>query len=423
MKINRQIPNGIDKSELKISIDLIKKSFSNKWLSKKQEHPLRELWKRKDFLATSELYVIGKGIKKLLDNDEIEWLNNFIKEIKKHKDIRQIQAICYELFIYTMIQNKVKLSKPNQQSFDLTILRRFQNVRVSIKRLTTSDIFTELSEQFEECKKNFIENLNKNYKNGYQIILMFNNYEEYSLQKCKHFIEELLFKEYDLIGKNFSCFIKKMKCEQKDWFISNKEKSFLLNLVIKMNEKEQKRFINLFKKAVRNLNQMEPDKNNINMLVIGLPEYVSLDLVESWINKEFNKGNYSRLSAVLLTRYLPVQNIKDNTTHLNLEFRFIYNKKAKFMLNYKDELFKFELPIGTISQEETVKEFVSVNKQVLELKDYYSFQDGCLICEPIIFNKELKYEFNYKQNFIEKIIVNNSVITPIIPIKDKLLCL
>ncbi len=430
-KINRQIPQDLDKLKVLEAIRILEKKFGKKWLTKNKKHPLRELWKRKDFLSTSELYVIGLGLKKLLENNEREWLENFVKEVKKLKNIRQLKALCYELFIYTLIENKTRLSKPKQPAFDLTIFTKTQDIRVSIKRLTESDIFIKLKDEFRKCEEYFIQLLNEYDENGYQIILRFDEYKRFSLQKCKGLIQEGLLKKQNLVSKDQSLFIKRIKCKNGS-ILSSKKRSYLINLIIKKNKKEEERFFNLFKGAIknlkkgaiRNLKQIESNKNNINMIIIGLPEYISFDVATNWIQNEFNKGIYSSISGVLLTRYLPIHDIKKNTNHLNLEFKFIYNNEAKYKLS-KNNLIRLTLPIGTISQGEIITySLISENSEItFKSNDYYLFQNGYQLCELLTPNN--KYDFHYKPDFVEEILImeKHFSIKPIFPKENKGICL
>ena len=221
--VNRQIPNDFNNTSFINTIKIIEELFGKKWLNKnKQNHPLKQLWQRQDFLASNELYVIGLGLNKALQHKEKKWIDNFVKEIKQHKDIRQIQAICYELFIYTLFQNNVKLAKPNQQSFDLILIKNTQKINISVKRLTESDRANQLYSDFIQYKQFLVENLNALNENAIQLIMMFSEYKNYELEKSKKLIQEALKNKQNIFNHNYMVIIKKIECEQDGWTLKIK---------------------------------------------------------------------------------------------------------------------------------------------------------------------------------------------------------
>lgn len=137
--MKRQIPNGFDEKIFLKTIDAIKSLFSERWLNKNPtKNILKQLWHRKDFLAASELYIIGLGINKLQSNNYNDWLKDLYKQINKNNEAT-IYGIIYELFIYTLFQNKIELAEPNQAHYDLKIRKEKQTIYTSIKKLTTSE--------------------------------------------------------------------------------------------------------------------------------------------------------------------------------------------------------------------------------------------------------------------------------------------
>ena len=287
-----------------------------------------------------------------------------------------------------------------------------QFIYTSIKKLTTSDQEKELKQNFIDLENFYIKELKKNNLNGLSLYLQFNDYKNFNLESAKIIIKKTLTSKRNLTGNNFFTILKEIKCNSDNFIINDNKISHQFNLVIPYDEREQKRFINLFKKASNNLNKID----ECNLIIIGLSSTVDMQTAKKWIIDEFNKNKYTRISGVLLTQYLPAQNIKENSTHLNLQFNFIYNINAKLKIDFTDETFKMELPIGTISQKKSNYHMITDNGS-LEMTEHYIFQSGYKLCEHL-FGK-MEYNFSYVPHLTEEILLLNKQIGTIRPIGDK----
>lgn len=410
--MKRQIPNDFDEENFLKTIDYIKSLFNERWLNKNTtKNIFKQLWHRKDFLASSELYIIGLGINKLNNNNYNDWLKDLYKQINKNKE-SAIYGIVYELFIYTLFTNKIELADPNQAHYDLKIMKDKQTIYTSIKKLTTSEQEKKLKQDFIDLEKFYIKELKKNKLNGLSLYLHFNNYQDFNIDKAKKIIKDTLSKKDNLTHNIYFTILKEIKCNENNFAIHSNQISYQFNLVIPYDEREQKRFINLFKRASNNLNKMD----ECNLIIIGLSSTIDMQTAKKWLINEFNKNKYTRISGVLLTQYLPAQNIKENSTHLNLQFNFIYNANAKYKIDFTDETFKMELPIGTISQKSSNFHIITDNGS-LEMTEHYIFQSGYKLCEHL-FGK-MEYSFSYVPNLIEETLILNKKIRAIRPIGDK----
>lgn len=414
--MRRQIPNGFDENIFLKTIDCIKTIFSERWLNNNPtKNIFKQLWHRKDFLAASELYIIGLGINKLQKNNYNDWLKDLYTQINKNEEAT-IYGIIYELFIYTLFQNNIELAKPNQAHYDFKIIKNKQTIYTSIKKLTTSKQEKELEQNFHDLELFYTEELKRNKLNGLALFLHFNKHEEFSVNNAKKIIKNTLVKKNNLTSDNYFTILKEIKCDTDNFIIHNNKISYQFNLVIPYNEQEQKRFINLFKKASTNLNKID----ECNLIIIGLSSTVDMKTATKWINNEFERDKYTRISGVLLTQYLPAHDINENSTHLNLQFNFIYNINAKYKIDFTDQTFQMELPIGTISQKSSNFHLITDN-EALEITDHYMFQSGYKLCEHL-FGK-MEYNFSYVPNLTEEVLILNNIIQPIIPSGDKCILL
>ena len=145
-----------------------------------------------------------------------------------------------------------------------------------------------------------------------------------------------------------------------------------------------------------------------------------METAKKWVINEFKNNIYTRISGVLLTQYLPAHNIQEDSTHLNLQSNFIYNINAKNKIDFTDEIFQIELPIGTISQKSSNYHIMTDNES-FEITEHYMFQSGYKLCEHK-FGK-MEYKFSYVANLKEEALMANTIIQPIRPIGDKCILL
>lgn len=416
--MNRQIPNGFDKEEFLKIINEIKTIFSEKSLNKNiQKNIIKKLWHRKDFLAAAELYILSKGIKKLKDGEHKTWLYDLRKQLQNNKEI---YGIVYELFWITLIQNKIKIPPPNQPSYDLEIEQTKQSIILSIKKLTISDQEKTFNVSSKKLENFFIKELKKNNLNGYTLFMQCINYDKFTLSSALNAIKKIIkgITKDIFIFHNESYFLvaKKITCETDGFILNNQKITYQFSFLLPFNQVEEKRFINLFKKAAKNLKKYTLEPNQIPAIAIGLSPSISIEVAKEWINDEFNKKNYSSISVVFLTKLLPVQNIEEKTTHLNLEFGFVLNINAKSKYDFNEKLLNMILPIGTISMKSANYHIIADDKKI-EVKDQYLYQSGYKLCEYLFGSK--MYNFSYVPNLIEEIAIGAKIISPIHPIGDK----
>jgi hypothetical protein len=118
--IKRQLIHDLDNNLQLNTINEIKELFGEEFLTKGRDlnnHQLKILWNRVDYLSTVELYLIGYSIKHNKHNKE--WIEDFRNKVKKNKE-GSIRGFIYESFISSIIRNSI-LADPSQESYDLKI--------------------------------------------------------------------------------------------------------------------------------------------------------------------------------------------------------------------------------------------------------------------------------------------------------------
>ena len=130
--------------------------FEKLWLTKKDTHRLQILWERKDYIASSELYSLGKSIMNLAKK-ESTWLQSTAKEIKKNKDTSH--GLITEIIIIGSMCSNTGIVTPCNKSFpiyDYTV--DFDNgfsSKVSIKNFDISVHERDFNLKCELIKKTF----------------------------------------------------------------------------------------------------------------------------------------------------------------------------------------------------------------------------------------------------------------------------
>ena len=87
---------GAPVAELEKLLATIAHCFDEPWLSQKNEHPLQLLWKRRDGLATCELFLLGDSILKM-GGPADPWVRGQVKKVR-HGDANGRRGALFEIF-------------------------------------------------------------------------------------------------------------------------------------------------------------------------------------------------------------------------------------------------------------------------------------------------------------------------------------
>jgi hypothetical protein len=359
---NRQ-HGSIPEQEFNDAISCISEVFGESWLVKKsaKRNLIKEIWQRRDFISSMELFFVGSALQKIVGKIEYrDWLNDFLRRAKSSDDGNAIGAI-YESVMYSMLADNpgVALTAAGQEGYDFTAKMGEGTIRYSCKRLQVSDEEKKSRREFDELKLSFKEILHNNQLTGLHAIL-------YGLESAspprKDSIEKAVVAMVKNNSKqtqlgNYRLFLKELAPKIDDSRLNLKRLSYATTLIRPLPKSEQTRFEDLFRRAVRNFTKHSPNPSDIqiNALMIGLPESISVKKAKDWVDERFSRKDSSRIAMVILTKFLPAADVEKNATLNSLQLGFCFNNNydsasIDFLQRNAKSALKYVVPIGTISE-------------------------------------------------------------------------
>ena len=413
MRVNRQVPESINLDEFKSSLNAIENTLGKKWLeNNKGNHPVKRLWSRKDYLASIELFVLGKAIERINTIENQIWIKDFKRQIKSQKD-SNIQGAAYEAISYSMYspeKHSVALSEPNQPGYDFKVTFDGLDVHVSCKKLQASDKEKQLKKLFLDLNDKLEKEFEARKITGVHVFL----YSEvcvvsFDIETITNEIFEMI-KASRPLGSScgYNIILKSLSCDQTGFDLSNNKISYQLNLACKFANDEQTRFENLFRNATKNIKKHSPKQslNHFNAIMIGLPSNVSIHTAKSWLENRF-VGNASEITFVLLTRCIPATNIKNNTTINSVEVAIVFNPIANAAVvefGKNKNMFLLTTPVGVVSCNESKNVVMSETGEQLDLSEFYAFQKGRFCYQHI--NGPIEFNFNSIPGIEQEVLVD-----------------
>ncbi len=415
----RQLINDLDKELQENTINEIKELFGEEFLTKGrdlQKHQLKILWNRVDYLSTVELYLIGNAIKHNKHN--IEWIKDLKKKVTKNKE-GSIRGFIYELFISSVISDSI-LAEPSQEGYDLKIKNSgLLDINLSIKKMVLSDKEKEYKNYFHELEVKFKKILQTNKLNGVTLII---KTDKFDFQKTQEVIKKAItnFQTYSY----FQGMIDDMFVYISDMFLDyelyTKKLSYQFNLIIPFDNIEEKRFIKKVRESVKNINQLNIKKNELNSIIIGLSPSQSIYEAKMILEKEIHKGifkseddsmfvplenihnidnedKYSNILFIILAKHVPAIDKKNDTTHIRHEFAIVFNTKN--LLKYKDQFkkFVFSIELGSVNmiEKENDESYLNIGDN-LKISNCYSFQS--IYKHQFIRETQINTRYNFLKN-------------------------
>lgn len=435
--IIRQIPKDLEQKEFEYKISFLESFIGTNWLYTKRDSCsiFKQLWNRRDYNASIELYTIADAIYKFRIYKD--WLSNYRKIIKSNK-YKDIADQTYEIISASMFHcgdQIVVLCDVNNPGYDFEIKIKEKKIRVSCKKLLIFDsekVFKDFSKKLYEDIREFIKNIKLN---AVQIVLININ--------CDKKIRYIDFKSqiymclqrYKLgekvVGYKIGGYFLKitdLPMEDKGFKYSQCYPSFKFICISPFLQEEQKRLENLFRQAAKNLKKHcgKIDTNNINMIMIGLPHSISISTAKNWLENKFTHENTS-ITAVLLTRIIIVSGDDLKSSHIQNEVALITNPNAKVRwMDFIPEnvILKGQLNFGTVTEVESELKLIS-GEEKINLENSYVFQKGEVYLEHILdnFTFEFKNEPDIKYNLILRQSSEGILIEPILPPNDEVVVL
>lgn len=398
--MTRQNGLKISDDELERYMTILKVSFGLKWLEEKSDHPLQILWKRNDILATNELYTLACSIEDL-NNIDSSWTKNQLL-IAKSRDKNNRKGSIFEIIGLHMMNNPdhpVKPAQLNQAGYD-GILRRNDGVevRVSIKNYGKSSFQQSFDKKAKTVETKIIKLLRKYNYLPTQVVIDFPS--QFPTEKDWKMLDdkidgifklkrndtdpfsavvELLDNKKEFTADNsriiFYLFIAPITFKKE--LLHEKYQSYTVLISAAYHHNEYKNLFSKMDEACSNLlkHSAVESENTINSLLLHLPDTVSLNICEKWLNDYFEEFPHKQITFVIL--YQPTVAEKLNTDETVIQHSCkIYVKNKKTIKGG----YKFSIPVGIISEESTdlcfIAEFPDGKKEKVVLTDKYTYQHG-----------------------------------------------
>lgn len=376
-------------------------AYREEWLTKRNGHPLQELWSRSDELATIELYTLASAIKTMLGIDAV-WTKGQVNKSKSNER-NAYQGAIFEVLGFAMFHNDtatVKPAKRDQAGFDGTIL--FKNgsaMRTSVKSYGMSKHetrFEKFAREVEEQIKALLIEFNSP-----PVHIIIDSPARYPEQKDWDKLKANLRPIFE--QKAGFTYLASRKDELKDFDEGNTNlewtviqhpfqqevdqyhpafKSYTLMISALHHKNEHENLFSKIDDACINLTKHAVDEQSglINAILIHLPPTASLDKCCTWLEDYFKLYPNKSVSAVIFYQPSVANDINTNQSYLNHCFRVV--TPGNRLLNFvPDGLhLEFSLTLGQFSTDpvllQLIAEYPDGKKEVRTVNDRYIHQSG-----------------------------------------------
>ncbi|MEQ1724006.1 MAG: hypothetical protein ABL930_12590 [Pseudobdellovibrio sp.] len=385
----RQDPTKeLSENEKEAQLEKLANWLGQEWLESKDPHPVRELWNRKDWLATIELLTIGNSLKKIEQKVSPKTLEDAALDMKSN-DFGNRAGSLFEIIgsaIFDNPDHPITMPKVGQPGYDFAInLPNEKKIRVSCKALIPSAKEIEFRKFCNSLHKQYTSTLplgsatitkmylvDKNDSNKFNVPYILNGL---SNTLAQGYSPERSMYVYGGWGFTISPL-----APEEGYSFWNAERSQTFLSICPFLGDEQKRFEDKIDNAISNLKKHCSDVSSEvgNIILIKIPESISFTKAREWLKNSFDDYSDS-ISAILLIRSQVVSEAKkESTSCVVYEISFVENPKAKFNLKtYLDDDFQFklEIPIGKVTDVETRLE-IHDGSRILNPTEAYVYFTG-----------------------------------------------
>jgi hypothetical protein len=395
----RNVPPSIPMNDLEESLESIVYYFDENWLNEENNHPLQRLWKRKDPLATNELYTFGNSIISLKDVDN-HWLKSTLKKIK-NGDRNNIIGFTFEIIAAAMIKNgknqNLRLPPVNNQGYDL--IAEFKDnsiINISCKNHGLSDrnkgfikdsqavekLFLEICKKY---KKNRIQchiaNISKEYAEHYD----WRNLKTQLKSKIKNFEGEEL---HCVIEKTWAVALSPIEDKRK---ISSNYMNYNFSVISPFHEYERSSLYQKFEKACDELDKcgIKQSDDKINVIFIHLSENANLNACFKWAEDYLKEHTDDKLIAgIFFIQNVVATNVEKGESFIAVGAKCAINDHYRLWLNknLRERVMDVQIAVAAdISEEPPQYKFFlnkkEVNSESIDPNNSYLYQNGKLFIE------------------------------------------
>jgi hypothetical protein len=364
---------------------LLAEKYSEEWLFAKRGHPLQILWNRKDWISTTELFLLAASICNL-ERIDPSWTNDQIKNTKQGNENTRKGAFFELISLEGMFNSKlsVKPAIRNQAGYDGVL--KFKNngeIILSIKNYNLSyhhRSFLERCRIFENTFTNILKS--KNVRNVLALIGIPKNYpSEADWKNLENCIDPVLSKYNGALlpiiaNDSWTIFLKEMKDDEQS-FDDKYNHSYTLIITSPYHKNEHKNIYSKLHLACHNLIKARIAENDkrLNCILIHVPITVSVKKCLQWTKDYFQDYPDDPISCVIYYQPAIVSDIEKNTSHIHHCVSFAArNRYFDFSKEYR--AISLQFPVGTHGYEPTSLQFTNEKGEILNIDERYIFQSG-----------------------------------------------
>lgn len=362
----------ITDTEWEHCLNILNNEFGTKWLQQKGNNPIQILWKREDYPASQELYILSKAIENLKIIDS----NCLAQQVNKMKckDYNTSKGHSFEVIALSYFQNNYKMFPTPAGKAGVDAIIEFDDVEMnwSFKNFGISQVQLDLenkSKNIEEIAKNLFQ---KRGITNFEITISFTTYP-----KTKDIWDSL---EHDIVKSIYSYNGQRLILENKkicySYRIQNIDienlaitnMSYTFCVICPHHENEEKNFRSKLDDAVSNLLKYSSlkDRNKIlkNALLVHIPDSIDISNCIHW-GKEYLDDTTKNINLIAFYQtYIADTKKSSSINHVWQYATKNFNPPYPFIV---------KIPVGTITKETYP---LTIKGTQLEIKECYIYQNG-----------------------------------------------
>lgn len=353
--------------------------FGSEWLNDGAgEHPLQLLWKRRDALATNELFAFGRSLL-AAEQASTDWLNGQVKLVRGKDENNQRGAVFEILAVgYAASRQSITPAPANQPGYDIDIETPMgTSYRASLKRYSQSTHERLFRKKSAVAEKQFLKALDQSGINALLYIEAKDYPNESDWQKLYSKVYELA-SEFrgsrtivDIENRWIVGFLPLEVDSQQKLDTTKVSYSFVCTSPYHTNE--QSNFLSKLETACSNLERHVPSTSELHpIIMMQLPVTASASTLAGWAKDYLKTNQSSTVQAVFFLQPYIANNEGKSSSYIA---HFVSSAvSSSFVAKCKERL-EFEVPVGIITTQPP-EWAIQGDIDEKRLPDQYVYQQG-----------------------------------------------
>ncbi|MEE9707267.1 hypothetical protein [Aeromonas veronii] len=382
-KINRSIrhliSDNIHEQYILDCLNNVEIYFGSEWINSSERHKIQTLWKRKDELSTSELFIIGNAIE-ILKIDYDVWLKKTIGDIKKQPDAAH--GYFTEMIFASSIKAKNAKTIPapaNKPGYDVLLESENKKVFFSVKNHDISKHHSEFLKYSDNIRNTFKNIINRLGVSG-RLVIIFNNPMSKSMYKKCILTMQLKINGFGVFNTDDGLISIQVRPYNEYAGKPTILGSDLCIIIAPYHRNEHIGFIRKLEYAGENMKKhLKTDNNSIRMLYMRLHHTANLEYLIKIADRMISNDEDCGFDCVILAQPTVARDL-DGYSSINTFIKFSAPRQDLSVFNVVESLghIDFTFPLGTISQSPAKMKLINVENGEIqtELNDAYIYQRG-----------------------------------------------